>query len=57
MRLKQRMNVLLPHPDGPMNAVTVFLWTSSVDALERDLPAVGDAEVGDREHLLAALDL
>ena len=30
MRLKQRMNVDLPHPDGPMNAVTKFLWTSSV---------------------------
>ena len=28
MRLKQRMNVLLPHPDGPMNAVTVFRKTS-----------------------------
>ncbi len=25
MRLKQRMNVLLPHPEGPMNAVTWFL--------------------------------
>ena len=25
MRLKQRMNVLLPQPDGPMNAVTKFL--------------------------------
>ena len=24
------MKVLLPHPDGPMNAVTAFLWTSSV---------------------------
>ncbi len=28
MRLKQRMNVLFPQPDGPMNAVTVCLWTS-----------------------------
>jgi len=25
MRLKQRMKVLLPQPDGPMNAVTKFL--------------------------------
>jgi hypothetical protein len=25
MRLKQRMKVLLPHPDGPMKAVTKFL--------------------------------
>ena len=40
MRLKQRMNVLLPQPDGPMNAVTKFLRTSSVDALERDVAGV-----------------
>ena len=25
MRLRQRSNVLLPQPDGPMNAVTWFL--------------------------------
>ena len=30
MRLKQRMNVLFPHPEGPMNAVTVFRKTSMV---------------------------
>ena len=24
IRLKQRMNVLLPQPDGPMKAVTAF---------------------------------
>ena len=30
MRLKQRMNVLFPQPEGPMNAVTVFPWTSRV---------------------------
>jgi hypothetical protein len=30
MRFRQRMNVLLPQPDGPMKAVTAFLWTSSV---------------------------
>ena len=29
MRLKQRMNVLLPQPDGPMKAVTWFLKISS----------------------------
>ena len=29
IRLKQRMNVLLPHPDGPMKAVTWFLKISS----------------------------
>ena len=26
MRLKQRRTVLLPQPDGPMNAVTLFDW-------------------------------
>jgi hypothetical protein len=30
IRFRQRMKVLFPHPDGPMNAVTAFLWTSSV---------------------------
>ena len=40
-----------------MNAVTVFLWTVEVDVLERDLAVVRDAQVGDREDLLAALDL
>ena len=40
MRLKQRMNVLLPHPDGPMNAVTKFFWMSRVDALERDVARI-----------------
>ena len=38
MRLKQRMKVLFPHPDGPMNAVTVFLWTSSATSSSAALP-------------------
>ena len=29
MRLKHRMKVDLPQPDGPMNAVTKFFLTSS----------------------------
>ena len=53
MRLKQRMKVLLPQPDGPMNAVTKFLRTWSVDALEREVAAVADGEAGDVEHHLA----
>ncbi len=31
MRLKQRSTVVLPHPDGPMNAVISFLWIVEVD--------------------------
>ena len=38
MRLKQRMNVLFPQPDGPMNAVTVFRWTSSETSSSATLP-------------------
>ncbi len=38
MRLKQRMNVLLPHPDGPMNAVTVFLKTSRLTSSRAGFP-------------------
>jgi len=30
MRLMQRTKVLLPHPDGPMMASTVFCGTASV---------------------------
>src|SRR5262249_5960611 len=30
MRLKQRRNVLLPQPDGPISAVTWFSGTASV---------------------------
>ena len=33
IRLKQRMYVLLPQPDGPMMAVTRFLYTSIVTPL------------------------
>ena len=57
MRLKQLMNVLLPHPDGPMNAVTVFRWTSRLHVLDRRLAAVRHGEIGDGEDLLAALDV
>ena len=57
MRLKQRMNVDLPHPDGPMNAVTVFSWTSSVTFRERELAGVGDGEIRDVEDLLARRQL
>jgi hypothetical protein len=38
MRLKHRMNVLLPHPEGPMNAVTKFLRTSIVTPESARLP-------------------
>ena len=38
MRLKQRMNVLLPQPDGPMNAVTKFSKMSSVTVFNARLP-------------------
>ena len=38
MRLKQRMNVLFPQPDGPMNAVTVFLWTSRSTSASATFP-------------------
>ena len=38
MRLKQRMNVLLPQPEGPMNAVTKFLRTSIVTSFNARFP-------------------
>src|SRR4026207_1962988 len=38
MRLKQRMNVLLPQPDGPMKAVRVFRGTASVTSSSAGLP-------------------
>ncbi len=57
MRLKQRMSVLLPHPDGPMNAVIRVLVHVERHVLERGLRVVGDAEARHREDLLAALDL
>ena len=34
IRFRQRRNVVLPQPDGPMNAVTAFSCTSSVASLE-----------------------
>ena len=43
MRLKQRMNVDFPHPDGPMNAVTVFLNTSSVTFRSARFPVYATA--------------
>ncbi len=57
MRLKQRMNVLFPQPDGPMNAVTVFRWTSSETSWSATLPLYETARSLHREHLLAAFDL
>ena len=48
------MNVDLPHPEGPMNAVTKFLRMSIVTSFEGDVPAVRDGEVVDVEHGLAA---
>ena len=38
MRFRQRMNVLLPHPDGPMKAVTAFLCTLSVAPFRASAP-------------------
>ena len=38
MRLKQRMNVLLLQPEGPMNAVTKFLRTSIVTSFNAEFP-------------------
>src|SRR5262245_57694326 len=38
-RLKQRSSVDLPQPDGPMNAVTMFLGMSSeISCSEREAP-------------------
>ena len=54
MRLKHRMKVDLPQPDGPMNAVTKFFRISSDDVVERERPAVGDRESLDVEDDLAA---
>ena len=38
MRLKHRMNVLLPQPDGPIIAVTSFGAMSSVRSRTAGLP-------------------
>ena len=38
MRLKHRMNVDFPHPDGPMNAVTKSLRMSSVTPSSASAP-------------------
>ena len=54
IRLKQRMNVDLPQPDGPMNAVTKFFVISSVDVLERERRRCRDAEAVDVEDDLTA---
>ena len=47
------MKVLLPQPDGPMNAVTEFLRTSIVTSFNA-VAAVADAERVDVEDNLAA---
>ena len=57
MRFRQRMNVLLPHPDGPMNAVTAFLWMSERRLTKRKRAAVPDGELLDVEDDIARADV
>ena len=47
IRLSVRRNVLLPQPDGPMNAVTTFGWILMRDVFERPLGAVVEGQVID----------
>ena len=47
IRFSVRRNVLLPQPDGPMNAVTTFGWMPMRDVLERALRAVVEVQVAD----------
>ena len=49
MRLKQRSTVVLPQPDGPMNAVISFLRIAHVDVADRPERAVVDVEIVDVE--------
>ena len=44
MRLSVRRNVLLPQPDGPMNAVTTCGWMRMRDVLQRPLVAVEEVQ-------------
>ena len=45
IRFSVRRNVLLPQPDGPMNAVTWFGVDADRDVLERALRAVVEVQV------------
>ena len=54
MRLKQRSTVVLPQPEGPMNAVISLLVDVDVDVADGPEVAVVDVEVLDVEHDLAA---
>jgi hypothetical protein len=45
MRLKQRRNVLLPQPEGPINALTWFSGTSSVMLRRAWFRAVPEVEL------------
>ena len=47
------MNVLLPQPDGPMNAVTAFLWTSERRLAERECARVAHGQLVDVEDDVA----
>ena len=54
MRLKQRSTVVLPQPDGPMNAVISCWLIVDVHVAHGPEGAVVDVEVGDVEHDLGA---
>ena len=56
IRFRQRMNVLFPQPDGPMNAVTAFLCTSSVTPSRAVRPR-SDRQVLDAKDRLARADI
>ena len=53
MRFRQRRNVVLPHPDGPINAVISFFEDRQVDVADRAEVAVEHGEVGRGEHDLS----
>ena len=55
MRLRQRMNVLFPHPDGPMSAVISFAAMSSVTPSSARFFAVGDRRARARRRRSRAL--
>ena len=50
IRLRQRRNVLLPQPDGPMIAVISLRADVEADAVDRAVRAVVDGGVADLEH-------
>ena len=53
MRLKQRMNVLLPQPDGPISAVISPRLDLERDVLDRDGARIANRDVPDVEDDLA----